>query len=300
MTHSDDFYLQYLDIEQDKISLCSDLELEALIQMYKESPIRIYVYDGKFHLETSQDPKINSPIIGNNVVLEPPTPQEIQEMNKFLEEQGFKNQSNIDHLSQTNENTIQISKETETVSLVDHHLPCKHCLNNIIGIRWLCSVCSGFDLCQDCESLHDKSHPLVRIVEPISRSSEALYKLCSSLQNSKDRLSRFNNMAYDIAHSVKSEISTIFSSVSTHTKEATTGIIEKVQKIPSALHLTKACKEEEISGQDLYSIQNAKFETLEELGFCDRDQNEMLLILHDGDLNACIEHYMGLNANRVD
>eukprot|EP01103_Thecamoeba_quadrilineata_P003057 TRINITY_DN12889_c0_g1_i1.p1 TRINITY_DN12889_c0_g1~~TRINITY_DN12889_c0_g1_i1.p1 ORF type:complete len:325 (-),score=43.97 TRINITY_DN12889_c0_g1_i1:402-1376(-) len=286
VTHSDEFYLQYLDDEKDRISLCSDIELSELIQMYKDSPIRIFVYDGTFQLETSitnKDFQVLTTAVETS--FEPPTLQELQEMNRLLEEQGFKQTAG--------QSSSESNLSTENMI---HNIPCYYCSQNIVGTRWLCSVCPGYDLCQKCESLHDKSHPLIRIVEPISKGSEMVYTLCSNLNQSKDRFSRINNFAYNIANSVRSEISTIANSVGTHTKEATTVLFEKVQKLPTTFHLTNT----KTAKDDIYSDQNAKFAKLEELGFCDRERNEMLLVLHDGNLILCIDHLMSLNDEQVD
>lgn len=40
----------------------------------------------------------------------------------------------------------------------------------IVGIRWKCSVCPDYDLCEACEAkggVHDASHPLIKVVKPM-------------------------------------------------------------------------------------------------------------------------------------
>jgi len=47
---------------------------------------------------------------------------------------------------------------------------CDICLiSPIVGIRYKCSVCPDFDLCQECQTTgqHSKDHPLTKIVDPI-------------------------------------------------------------------------------------------------------------------------------------
>jgi len=278
ITHSDLFYLQYIDNEGDTISLCSDMELEELAQLSLDSPLRIDIIDGIFQLEPNSSQ--NNSTLQSNTPQEPPTEQEINEMNKFLEEQGYN----------------KINADLSSDELVDHNIQCKQCSKKILGTRWLCSVCPSFDLCQCCEAQHDRAHPLVRIVEPISRSSEAVYSLCSSLQQSKERLSNFNSYASEFAHSLKTDLSLFVCSLRNHTIEAASGLVEKAQKIPTSLHLVKA-KEEP---QDFYTSQKEKFEKLEELGFCDRERNELLLIMHEGDLNACLDHLLNPDKVEVD
>jgi next-to-BRCA1 protein 1 len=53
---------------------------------------------------------------------------------------------------------------------VHYGVVCDGCQSDIRGIRYKCSVCNDYDLCQTCESkgIHDPSHILMKIAKPIN------------------------------------------------------------------------------------------------------------------------------------
>jgi hypothetical protein len=57
---------------------------------------------------------------------------------------------------------------------VHHHVKCDVCgIHPIRGIRYKCTVCEDYDLCESCESSgkHDLAHPLVKMARPFCRQS---------------------------------------------------------------------------------------------------------------------------------
>jgi len=57
-----------------------------------------------------------------------------------------------------------------TESDVHFGVVCDGCQSDVRGIRYKCSVCNDYDLCQVCESkgIHDASHILMKIAKPIN------------------------------------------------------------------------------------------------------------------------------------
>jgi hypothetical protein len=56
---------------------------------------------------------------------------------------------------------------------------CDSCNSSIAGIRYKCSVCPDFDLCQTCEAksgLHDSSHAFLKITKPSQPSRGCPYR----------------------------------------------------------------------------------------------------------------------------
>eukprot|EP00026_Physarum_polycephalum_P005779 Phypoly_transcript_05817.p1 GENE.Phypoly_transcript_05817~~Phypoly_transcript_05817.p1 ORF type:complete len:560 (-),score=133.88 Phypoly_transcript_05817:71-1750(-) len=57
---------------------------------------------------------------------------------------------------------------------VHEGVTCDGCQGSVVGIRYKCSVCWDYDLCESCEAkgaaVHDISHPLIKIATPVPRA----------------------------------------------------------------------------------------------------------------------------------
>lgn len=76
-------------------------------------------------------------------------------------------------------------------NIVHKGIKCNQCgKNNIIGIRYKCSTCPNYNLCEDCEedSTHDEDHIFVKIREPVSAEKQLEEKITQSMlkRNTKD------------------------------------------------------------------------------------------------------------------
>lgn len=61
-------------------------------------------------------------------------------------------------------------KEESSEPVIHPNVICDGCDSPIRGIRYKCSICANYDLCEACEAqgnLHDSSHPLLKISRPI-------------------------------------------------------------------------------------------------------------------------------------
>ncbi|XP_008853748.1 next to BRCA1 gene 1 protein isoform X2 [Nannospalax galili] len=55
------------------------------------------------------------------------------------------------------------------------HIACSSCQKRIIGVRYQCSLCPSYNICEDCESgpyAHDTNHILLKLRRPVVSSSE--------------------------------------------------------------------------------------------------------------------------------
>uniref|UniRef100_A0A8C2PKV6 Next to BRCA1 gene 1 protein n=1 Tax=Capra hircus TaxID=9925 RepID=A0A8C2PKV6_CAPHI len=55
------------------------------------------------------------------------------------------------------------------------HIACSSCQRSIVGVRYQCSLCSSYNICEDCESgpyAHDSNHVLLKLRRPVVGSSE--------------------------------------------------------------------------------------------------------------------------------
>jgi hypothetical protein len=69
-----------------------------------------------------------------------------------------------------NPNTNPSSPKSDDVH---YGVVCDGCGAGIVGIRYKCSVCDDYDLCQTCEAkggIHEPTHPFLKIAKPIQNS----------------------------------------------------------------------------------------------------------------------------------
>uniref|UniRef100_A0A8C6EA00 Next to BRCA1 gene 1 protein n=1 Tax=Moschus moschiferus TaxID=68415 RepID=A0A8C6EA00_MOSMO len=55
------------------------------------------------------------------------------------------------------------------------HIACSSCQRSIVGVRYQCSLCPSYNICEDCESgpyAHDSNHVLLKLRKPVVGSSE--------------------------------------------------------------------------------------------------------------------------------
>uniref|UniRef100_A0A8D2ANA9 NBR1 autophagy cargo receptor n=1 Tax=Sciurus vulgaris TaxID=55149 RepID=A0A8D2ANA9_SCIVU len=55
------------------------------------------------------------------------------------------------------------------------HIACSNCQRRIIGVRYQCSLCPSYNICEDCEAgpyAHDTNHILLKLRRPVVSSSE--------------------------------------------------------------------------------------------------------------------------------
>ncbi|XP_069338748.1 next to BRCA1 gene 1 protein isoform X3 [Eulemur rufifrons] len=55
------------------------------------------------------------------------------------------------------------------------HIACSNCQRRIVGVRYQCSLCPSYNICEDCEAgpyIHDTNHVLLKLRRPVAGSSE--------------------------------------------------------------------------------------------------------------------------------
>lgn len=66
--------------------------------------------------------------------------------------------------------TQRFGKEESNEPVLHPNIICDGCERYVRGIRYKCSLCADYDLCERCEAkgdVHDSSHPLLKIAQPI-------------------------------------------------------------------------------------------------------------------------------------
>ncbi|NIG61742.1 hypothetical protein BU61_10878 [Pontoporia blainvillei] len=73
--------------------------------------------------------------------------------------------------------SMPISEETLFLpeNQFNWHMACSSCQRRIVGVRYQCSLCPSYNICEDCESgpyAHDSNHVLLKLRRPVVGSSE--------------------------------------------------------------------------------------------------------------------------------
>lgn len=79
--------------------------------------------------------------------------------------------------SSPSEVSMPVSEETLFLpeNQFSWHIACSHCQKRIIGVRYQCSLCPSYNICEDCEAgpyAHDNNHVLLKLRRPVVISSE--------------------------------------------------------------------------------------------------------------------------------
>jgi len=152
--------LKYLDDESDEITLVTDMELSEAIRQAsarKQPSLKVIVS------ETSAVAPVNENLAMNEFLKigSPPAPP------------------------------------VPFCDPVSHEgIYCDVCEFPITGIRYKCSVCRDYDLCEDCERLenvHNIEHPLLKIRTPLPNAYQTIHTVSSSLHSCRDELVRVLN-----------------------------------------------------------------------------------------------------------
>jgi len=88
-----------------------------------------------------------------------------------------------------------LNDQAKELDKVVHGVECSLCSQNIIGIRYKCTVCHNYDLCTSCEEkdMHDITHPRIKIRVPVSCASMADQSVSTDSLSAKF----VQNMSYD-------------------------------------------------------------------------------------------------------
>lgn len=79
--------------------------------------------------------------------------------------------------SSPSEVSMPISEETLFLpeNQFNWHISCSSCQRRIFGVRYQCSLCPSYNICEDCESgpyVHDSNHVLLKLRRPVVGFSE--------------------------------------------------------------------------------------------------------------------------------
>ncbi|CAO2645464.1 Next to BRCA1 gene 1 protein [Lemmus lemmus] len=99
----------------------------------------------------------------------------VEKLEQRLQEKLVLQKSPLD--SSPSEVSMPVSEETLFLpeNQFSWHIACSHCQKRIIGVRYQCSLCPSYNICEDCEAgpyAHDNNHILLKLRRPVVISSE--------------------------------------------------------------------------------------------------------------------------------
>ncbi|KAH0500251.1 Next to BRCA1 gene 1 protein [Microtus ochrogaster] len=93
----------------------------------------------------------------------------VEKLEQRLQEKLVLQKSPLD--SSRSEVSMPVSEDT----LFNWHIACSRCQKRIIGVRYQCSLCPSYNICEDCEAGpygHNKNHVLLKLRRPVVISYE--------------------------------------------------------------------------------------------------------------------------------
>lgn len=163
-----DPHFKYEDDEKDLVTITSNLEMkEAIAVSVKTGTIlRLFLSDKAAPAPAapmSHLPQLMQSMLSSNPSL----------LSSFINPtQQFNGSSScVVPPSTSTQPTANLNKNV----VVHDNVVCDGCNGSVVGIRYKCSVCPDYDLCESCElkgGVHDSTHPLLKITVPLSQSAK--------------------------------------------------------------------------------------------------------------------------------
>ncbi|XP_057630948.1 next to BRCA1 gene 1 protein isoform X4 [Chionomys nivalis] len=99
----------------------------------------------------------------------------VEKLEQRLQEKLVLQKSPLD--SSPSEVSMPVSEDTLFLpeNQFSWHIACSHCQKGIIGVRYQCSLCPSYNICEDCEAGpygHNNNHVLLKLRRPVVISSE--------------------------------------------------------------------------------------------------------------------------------
>ena len=131
----------------------------------------------------------------SNIILQQPQKEvELTEEEKIKQSIREMVQSKMKFLEQS---ILEELSKKENPVIIHKGISCSNCgMKEIIGVRYKCTTCPNFNLCENCEENidHDDNHVLLKIKEPILSEKNLEQKINDSIiiQDYKAQPSEFN------------------------------------------------------------------------------------------------------------
>ena len=174
----DNCLLSYIDKQGDQNYIFKEEHFEQIIPIVESIIIKVEIIDD-YKYQTIDN------MVDEEYQLYKLDKPEYEEDFQYYEDEDFIDTEEIkevikeDEKEDKNEDKIEEKKDEkkeeknksnkDTIKYIHHGIKCNICgSKEIKGIRYLCGVCSNFNLCQECEQNYGKmhNHPLLKIKNP--------------------------------------------------------------------------------------------------------------------------------------
>eukprot|EP00026_Physarum_polycephalum_P006536 Phypoly_transcript_06584.p1 GENE.Phypoly_transcript_06584~~Phypoly_transcript_06584.p1 ORF type:complete len:510 (+),score=78.76 Phypoly_transcript_06584:83-1531(+) len=173
-----DPHFKYEDDEKDLVTITSNIELREAIAVSAKtnSILRIFLND-KSAVKTNDTPTtipsstIPLPQLMQSMLSNPALLSSLTNPTAISQLVQQFTQSSITPSTTNVNNTNNVDNRKSGV--VHENVTCDGCQGPVVGIRYKCSVCPDYDLCESCEvkgDIHNASHPLLKIALPLNQS----------------------------------------------------------------------------------------------------------------------------------
>ena len=196
------------------INHASDNNVSLMINLIDKNSIDIKKIPD-YQLESSSI-FFKSNIISKSEDLKKEEEKEQKEEKELTEEEKIKESIRllVQNKLKDLENNIMsqiISKNINSKSIINNQkyvihkgIKCNECgMNDIIGIRYKCSKCPNYNLCENCEenTEHDENHMFVKIREPVyeeNQLNKTIYQSMLNITKKKEEKERGKDFTTDI------------------------------------------------------------------------------------------------------
>jgi len=283
------FDIQYKDDENDLITIGSDTELEEAFQISrKDRMVRLAVverftdegsesddeksYSASKDVVDASDLGVTKAVFGSNSepsisVVHSSLLASVSASTTLLQQAQALLEIAKDIRTKDAKSSQPSTHQTQDSFVLHDGIVCFSCAVGISGIRYKCAMCTSLDLCSECFSGHDSSHPLIMLRQPsLPLADFRPYKLT------------VQNPAFPV--------------LSRNFPEANDD--DETPGNPQAKSIWK--QKLQLRGQPsdpsfshIADPLSPKFEELVRMGFSNRSRNLEALNRFDGDINRCVQ-----------
>merc|ERR1712137_1535251 len=199
---------------------------------------------------------------------------------------------------------LELEKENQNEDQVVHNAICDNCDQIITGIRYKCLHCPDFDFCESCEgpeSGHDETHVFAKMYRTDQRVPARKQKACRRFGGPRRRLNRLEK---DVV-ALQVQVAALLAMREAEKEQEVEVVEPEVEEPEEVVELEEVIESkevddsfvriEDVEDEEVNVIPAVSQETqrildsLNQMGFMDREQNLAYISAFNGDLEAILD-----------